>query len=143
MAQKYLSKSVELESYQVEDNDLLTIASGTTVRIKNLVCGKGVMIHIDNGSLIVDSGFVDEDLKLSGCGTLKIISSFTINGRSSIHAENIEICLIDAILNVYMGELYLDNYPVIGGEIISGQGGTNKIIASKNLIFPLLSYNCV
>lgn len=135
MIQKNLSKSVELENYQVEDNVLLTIASGATVRIKNLVCGKGVMIHIDNGSLIVDSGFADENLKLSGCGTLKIISDFTINGRSSIHAENIEICLIDAILNVYMGELYLDNYPIIGGEIISGQGGFNKIFASKKHIF--------
>ena len=82
MTQKHLSKSIELENYQVEDNVTLTVDPGTTTRIKNLVCGEGVTVHLDNGSLIVDSGSAGANFTLSGRGTLKIISDFAITGDS-------------------------------------------------------------
>lgn len=132
MNQKHISKSIYTENYLIDDNTFLTIDSGAVVRIKTLVCRKDVMVHIDGGSLIVDSGSADANFTLSGRGTLKIISDFATNGHSSIHAENISIDLTDATLNMASGELYLDNYPIIGGEIISERG---KIIASKKYIF--------
>lgn len=132
MTQKHLSRSIELENYQVEDNVTLTVDPGTTARIKNLLCGEGVTVHLDNGSLIVDSGSAGTNFTLSGRGTLKIISDFAITGDSSLRAENISIDLTDATLRVASGELYLDNCPVIGGEIISERV---EIIASKKHIF--------
>lgn len=132
MTQKHLSKSIELENYQVEDNVTLTVDPGTTTRIKNLVCGEGVTVHLDNGSLIVDSGSAGANFTLSGRGTLKIISDFAITGDSSLRAENISLDLTDATLRAASGELYLDNCPVIGGEIISERV---EIIAPKKHIF--------
>lgn len=132
MTQKHLSKSIELDNYQVENSVMLTVDPDTTVRIEKLVCGEDVTVHLDNGSLIIDSGSADANFMLSGRGTLKIVSGFAIKGHSSIHAENISIDLTNATLNMASGELYLDNYPIIGGEIISERG---KIIASKKHIF--------
>lgn len=74
-------------------------------------------------------------LKLSGNGNLKINSSLTLNGKSSIHAENVEIELTDAALNISSGKIYLDNCPVIGGEINSTGECATKIIASRKFVF--------
>lgn len=119
MNRKHLSKNLEIENYRLEDNTILTIDPDAIVEIKVFNCGKDVTVHLNNSTLILETGTVDKNFKLSGNGNLKINSSLTLNGKSSIHAENIEIELTDAALNISSGKIYLDNCPVIGGEINS------------------------